>query len=63
MKTNRIALAETYGLALVGIVRGLGEVIVNEASDRLHDRQIKSAPDLGKITLSETGNHDLPKAA
>lgn len=63
MKTNRIALAETYGLALMGIVRGVGEVIVHEASDRFHDRQIKSAPDLGRVILMEAENDDLPKAA
>lgn len=63
MRNDRLSLAETYGLALMGAVRGVGEAIVLEANDKLHKRQVKVAPELGQVVLMEESNHDLPKAA
>ncbi|MBI5357730.1 hypothetical protein HZB74_02690 [Candidatus Saccharibacteria bacterium] len=63
MKNGKIATAETYGLAFMGLARGVFEVIAHEASDKLYKRQVEDAPQLGQVMLMEGGDDELPKAA
>lgn len=60
---RKIESLKTYGLAAAGAARGICEVIVREVDDRLHDRQIKIAPELGEIAVLEGDEDEFPKAA
>lgn len=63
MRKDKLGLAETYGLALIGFARGMGEAIVLGASDKLSKRQVETAPEIGQVVIMEELDNDLPKAA